>query len=111
MSLFTNVLTGLLSTIGAAGVIAFVSAARRRLSSRRTAQRAATGAALDGTRTLRRYTLLRTVGPDGTPDRYETTRPTGTVITHRVDGHSRRFELTDAPLGDGTFAAEPLDCL
>ncbi|GAA1918778.1 hypothetical protein GCM10009837_50030 [Streptomyces durmitorensis] len=55
------------------------------------------------------YTLLRTTGSDGAPDRYETTRPPGTVITHRVDGFPQRFELTDAPLGDGTFAAEPLD--
>lgn len=67
---------------------------------------------MNGTRILRRYTLLRTVGPDGAPDHYETTRPPGTVITHRVvGGHPQRFELTDVPLGDGTFAAEPLDHL
>lgn len=113
MSLFTNVLTGLLSTIGAAALIAFASAARRRLLSRspQTAQGAVTGATLEGTRTLRRYTLLRTVGPDGAPGQHETTRPAGTVITRRVNGHSQRFELTDVPLGDGTFAAEPLDYL
>ncbi|WP_331763659.1 hypothetical protein OH738_40955 (plasmid) [Streptomyces hirsutus] len=113
MSLLTDALPGLLSAIGAAGVIAFASAARRRLSSSRlqAAQGASIGATLDGTRMLRRYTLLRTVGPDGAPDQYETTWPTGTVITHRVDGRPQRFELTDVPLGDGTFAAEPLDYL
>lgn len=77
----------------------------------RTAQGAGTAVASDEPRVLRRYTLLRTVGPDGGPDRYETTRPTGTVITHRVDSRPQRFELTDVPLGDGTFAAEPLDYL
>ncbi|MFD3700067.1 hypothetical protein ACFWUZ_28760 [Streptomyces sp. NPDC058646] len=54
---------------------------------------------------LRRYTLLRTSGPG----RYDTTRPGGTVITHHVDGRTQRFELTDVPLGDGTYAAEPVD--
>ncbi|GGV54586.1 hypothetical protein GCM10010293_68600 [Streptomyces griseoflavus] len=105
MSLLTDALPDLLSAIGAAAVIALASAAWRRLSSRRTAA----SAALEESRTLRRYTLLRTTGPDGAPEQYETTRPTGTVITHRVDGRPQRFELTDIPLGDGTFAAEPYD--
>ncbi|WP_329127194.1 hypothetical protein [Streptomyces sp. NBC_01465] len=60
---------------------------------------------------LRRYTLLRTAGQDGTPDQIPTTQPPGTVITHLVGGCPQRFELTDAPLGDGTYAAEPLDYL
>ncbi|MFF4763348.1 hypothetical protein [Streptomyces sp. NPDC001292] len=109
MSLLTDALPGLLSATGAAGVVALASAARRRLLSRRprTTQRPGTAAALEGPRALRRYTLLRTAGPD----QYETTRPTGTVITHQVDGRPQRFELTDVPLGDGTFAAEPLDYL
>lgn len=102
VSLFIDALPGLLSTIGAAAVIALASAAWRRLSSRRA------DAAPDGTRALRRYTLLRSVDPDGTPYQYETTRPPGTVITQRVNGQSRHFELTDALLGDGTFAAEPV---
>jgi hypothetical protein len=111
MSLLTDAVSGLLSATVATAVIALVSAAWRRLSSRRTARRTAVDAAPCGTRMLRRYTLLRSTGPDGTPYRYETTRPTGTVITHRVDGLSQCFELTDVPLGDGTFAAEPLDHL
>ncbi|MFI9155685.1 hypothetical protein [Streptomyces sp. NPDC053367] len=105
MSLLIDAVPDLLSAIGAAAVIALASASWRRLSFRR----AAAIAALDESRTLRRYTLLRTVGPHGVPEQYETTRPTGTVITHRVDGRPQRFELTDAPLGDGTFAAEPVD--
>ncbi|MEU5510813.1 hypothetical protein [Streptomyces fungicidicus] len=107
MSLLIDAVPDLLSAIGAAAVIALASAAWRRLSFRR----AAASAASDESRTLRRYTLLRTRGPDGAPEQYETTRPPGTVITHRVDGRPQHFELTDAPLGDGTFAAEPLDHL
>ncbi|MGW0902956.1 hypothetical protein [Streptomyces sp. NPDC002853] len=80
----------------------------QRLRTRRTPE---LGAPSQAPRQLRRYTLLRTTGVDGTPDRYETTRPPGTVITHRVSGLPQRFELTDAPLGDGTYAAEPLDPL
>lgn len=62
-------------------------------------------------RVLRRFSLLGTTGADGTPLYYETTRPPGCVVTRRVGGLSQRFELTDAPLGDGTYAAEPLDHL
>lgn len=105
VSLFIDALPGLLSALGAAAVIALASRAWRRLSSRR----AAAGTAPDGPRALRRYTLLRSFDTDGTPHQYETTRPTGTVIIQRVDGQSRNFELTDIPLGDGTFAAEPVD--
>ncbi|CAK7281335.1 hypothetical protein ACNFR7_16390 [Streptomyces sp. RM1] len=62
-------------------------------------------------RVLRCFSLLGTTGADGTPLYYETTRPTGCVVTRRVGGLSQRFELTDAPLGNGTYAAEPLDHL
>ncbi|PNG21891.1 hypothetical protein [Streptomyces cahuitamycinicus] len=58
---------------------------------------------------IRHFTLLRTEAADGTPVRYETTRPTGTKITPWVDGRQRLYELTDVQLEDGTYAAEPLD--
>ncbi|MFD5299534.1 hypothetical protein ACFWJU_30565 [Streptomyces mutabilis] len=58
---------------------------------------------------VRCFTLLRTEGVDGTPVRYETTRPSGTKITPWVDGRQRLYELTDVQLEDGTYAAEPLD--
>ncbi|MEV7616157.1 hypothetical protein [Streptomyces sp. NPDC089799] len=111
MSLLTDALPGLLSATGATALAALGAAAWRRLQSRRMqgAQGAGTTAALAASRTFRRYTLLRTAVGGGTPDQYETTRPPGTVITYRVNGHPQRFELTDAPLGDGTYAAEPLD--
>ncbi|MFK4123211.1 hypothetical protein [Streptomyces longwoodensis] len=60
---------------------------------------------------LRRYTVLRTTGPNGVPARYDTTQPPGTVIKHPVNGHPQRFELTDVPLGDFSYVAEPLDHL
>ncbi|MET8826506.1 hypothetical protein ABZX40_28265 [Streptomyces sp. NPDC004610] len=62
-------------------------------------------------RVLRRFSLLGTIGADGSPLYYETTRALGSIVIRRVGGLSRRFELTDAPLGDGTYAAEPLDHL
>ncbi|MFE4589164.1 hypothetical protein [Streptomyces laurentii] len=58
---------------------------------------------------VRHFTLLRTEGADGSPVRFETTRPTGSKITHWVGGLPRLYELTDARLEDGTYVAEPLD--
>ncbi|MFF2438857.1 hypothetical protein ACFVU4_32680 [Streptomyces sp. NPDC058107] len=59
--------------------------------------------------TLRRYTLLGITTGDGTPTHLLSTRPAGSIVAHQVDGRTERFELTDVPLYDGTFAAEPLD--
>ncbi|MCX5216133.1 hypothetical protein OG689_44165 [Kitasatospora sp. NBC_00240] len=58
---------------------------------------------------LRRYTLLGSVDAQGNPLLHDTTRGTGTVITRDIDGQRRQFELTDALLRDGTYAAEPLE--
>ncbi|MEU2315371.1 hypothetical protein [Streptomyces albidoflavus] len=62
-------------------------------------------------RVLRRFSLLGTTGADGALLHHETTRTPGSVVTLRFGDLSQRFELTDAPLGDGTYAAEPLDHL
>ncbi|MFG2719752.1 hypothetical protein ACGFW5_15850 [Streptomyces sp. NPDC048416] len=105
MSLITA-LPGSLSTLSAA--FALVTAALAHLRARRAAQLAAGAALVEQPRRLRDYTLLRTTGPDGAPVHYTTTRPHGSVITHQIDGRPRDFELTDLPLGDGTYAAEPL---
>ncbi|MFE3830573.1 hypothetical protein [Streptomyces sp. NPDC059092] len=56
----------------------------------------------------KRYTLLGTSGDCG-PVQLTSTRPPGTVVTWLISGHRERFELTDVPLCDGTFAAEPVD--
>ncbi|MEX2985635.1 hypothetical protein [Streptomyces sp. C36] len=95
---------GLCTSLVLAALLTGGSATRRWLRSRGTQPSTA-----EPPRTLRRYTLLRTSGLHGTADQYETTRPPGTVITHRIGDRPQRFELTDVPLGDGTYAAEPLD--
>ncbi|MFJ8828106.1 hypothetical protein ACIREE_41095 [Streptomyces sp. NPDC102467] len=106
-------LPGLVSTLIGSAVLTGAGAAGRRLLSRRAraAEGVETTAPLEAPRMLRRYTLLRATGPDGIPAQYATTRPTGSVIVQRVNGHPQRFELTDVPLADGTFVAEPLDYL
>lgn len=58
---------------------------------------------------IRRYTLLGTTTADGVPAQLLSTKPAGTLVTHRVDGRDERFELTDTMLYDGTYAAEPVD--
>ncbi|MFI1285154.1 hypothetical protein ACH4U5_31095 [Streptomyces sp. NPDC020858] len=106
-ALLTDILSGALIATCSTALLAAATAAPRRLRDRRTARRQvpAPAAPSEGARMLRRYTLLRTSGPG----QYDTTRPGGTVITHHIDGRTQRFELTDVPLGDGTYAAEPID--
>ncbi|MFD9269063.1 hypothetical protein ACFWB1_08350 [Streptomyces goshikiensis] len=53
--------------------------------------------------------MVGTRGPDGQPVRIASGRAAGTVITRQEGRGRRRFELTDAVLSDGTYAAEPLD--
>ncbi|MFI6864430.1 hypothetical protein ACIBKZ_31835 [Streptomyces sp. NPDC050421] len=67
--------------------------------------------ALAPARVLRRFSLLGTTGADGSLRHHETTRAPGSVVTLRFGDLSQRFELTDSPLSDGTYAAEPLDHL
>lgn len=111
MSLLSDNLPGLLSAVGATTVPALAALVcdRLRLHRARTAQRGGAFAPLEGSGCLRRYTLLRTADPDGGLARYTTTRPPGTVITHLINGHPQHFELTDVAVGDGTYAAEPLE--
>ncbi|MFI8203590.1 hypothetical protein [Streptomyces sp. NPDC085937] len=44
---------------------------------------------------------------DGSPLQFSSTRPAGSTVTRVRDGRVDRFQLTDVPLHDGTFAAEP----
>lgn len=101
MSPITEILTGLASGLG---VTAIAAGARRLIRRSRIAQHPPQHTSLEQSGTLRRYTLLRTTTADGASEQYETTRPSGTVITCRVKGRSHRFELTNIPLGDGTYA-------
>lgn len=58
---------------------------------------------------VRRYTLLNSADSDGNPVLHVTTRRAGTVIRRDVGRGPERFELTNTPMGDGTYVAEPLD--
>ncbi|MFI1285208.1 hypothetical protein ACH4U5_31390 [Streptomyces sp. NPDC020858] len=60
-------------------------------------------------RQARRYTLIGTRAPGGHPVQIISTRPVGTVVKHRGPAGPEDFELTNAVLFDGTYAAEPLD--
>ncbi|RPF24724.1 hypothetical protein [Streptomyces sp. TLI_185] len=57
----------------------------------------------------RRYTLLNSAAPDGSPIVHLTTRRAGTIIRRDVGRGPERFELTNVQLPDGTYAAEPID--
>ncbi|WP_331720477.1 hypothetical protein OG851_42675 (plasmid) [Streptomyces sp. NBC_00161] len=106
-ALLTDILSGALIATCSTALLAGATTVPRRLRARWTARGQVTGttAPSEGARMLRRYTLLRTSGPG----QYDTTRSSGTVITHHIDGRTQRFELTDVPFGDGTYAAEPID--
>ncbi|WP_328663296.1 hypothetical protein [Streptomyces sp. NBC_00328] len=58
---------------------------------------------------LRTYALLGTTDSLGRAMLRDTTRPVGSIVVVTIDGRVQRFQLTDAPLYGGTFAAEPLD--
>lgn len=93
MSLLVNSVPEFLGSFGATGLTGgIVWLVRRRRKAR-----------------ARLYTLLNTAAQDGSPVQHLTTRPPGTVITLKVNGHRERYELTDVRLPDRTYAAEPLD--
>ncbi|MGW8784087.1 hypothetical protein ACWGNM_39325 [Streptomyces sp. NPDC055796] len=55
--------------------------------------------------------MIGTRAPDGNAVQTASSRPAGTILTRKgpAGERHRRFELTDAILADGTYAAEPLD--
>ncbi|MGW9070298.1 hypothetical protein ACWGQT_12755 [Streptomyces yangpuensis] len=95
---------------GCAVVVAFALVARAR--GRQGARRGtAPGRDQAATRPARTYTLIGTRAPDSHVVQLPSSRPAGTIITWQEPASERRlrFELTDAVLSDGTYAAEPLD--
>ncbi|MFJ5548568.1 hypothetical protein [Streptomyces sp. NPDC093225] len=110
--MLNDVITGSLSELlgGLAVVVAVSLTARAR---RRRGARRDTTPGEDGTapRPARTYTLIGTRAPDGHAVQIASSRSAGTVITRQEPTSDRRqrFELTDALLSDGTYAAEPLD--
>ncbi|MFK0046049.1 hypothetical protein ACIQU4_18420 [Streptomyces sp. NPDC090741] len=58
---------------------------------------------------MRRYTLLGVRAADGQPVHLPSSRPPGTrVVWSGPAGKTEQFELTDAVMEDGTYAAEPM---
>ncbi|MFG2234923.1 hypothetical protein ACGFNX_33865 [Streptomyces sp. NPDC048723] len=109
--MLNDVITGLIAELlGGLAVVVAVgldARARRRRGARRGTASGGNGAE---TRPARTYTLIGTRAPDGHAVQIASSRPAGTVINRQEPaGERRRFELTDAVLSDGTYAAEPLD--
>ncbi|MER8188164.1 hypothetical protein [Kitasatospora sp. NPDC094015] len=128
MSLIAETLPHIAGGLSVAVLLGSTSWAARRIRARRTAPATppaavpdTTGGAdttpahppvpatRDATAAVRTYTFLGTLTAGGRPVRRATTRPAGSVTTLTIDGHTQNFQLTDIPLGDNTFAAEPLD--
>ncbi|MGQ4484375.1 hypothetical protein ACN6LM_003672 [Streptomyces sp. SAS_281] len=110
--MLNDVITGSIAELlgGCAVVMAVALAARVR--GRRGARCGiAPGGYAEAARSARTYTLIGERAPDGHAVLLASSRPAGTVITWQEPASDRRqrFELTDAVLSDGTFAAEPLD--
>ncbi|MEV6583617.1 hypothetical protein AB0M92_36360 [Streptomyces sp. NPDC051582] len=104
----TGSITEIVGSLAAVVALGLASRARRRRGGRHGSW---PGADASATRAARTYTLIGTRAPDGNAVQIASSRPAGTVITRQEQASERRqrFELTDAVLSDGTYAAEPLD--
>ncbi|MEU9086935.1 hypothetical protein [Streptomyces sp. NPDC048357] len=107
--MLTDVLTGWTAeTLGGLTVLTVIAVwgwLRRRRPARPG------NAAPAGGRVLRTYTLLGARAADGQPVHLPTSQPTGTVVAwpNGAGVHAQRFELTEALLPDGTYAAERVE--
>ncbi|MFJ3723905.1 hypothetical protein ACIPYQ_15195 [Streptomyces sp. NPDC090045] len=107
--MLTDVLTGwtadALGGLTVLTVIAVWGWLRRRRSARPDDAAPAAG------RTVRTYTLLGARAADGQPVHLPTSQPAGTVVAWRngAGTNAERFELTEALLPDGTYAAERVE--
>ncbi|MFB7239366.1 hypothetical protein ACFCXK_31880 [Streptomyces sp. NPDC056269] len=108
--MLTDLITGSLAELlGGLAVILLLAVAERARRQRQAVRRsAAANPESPGVTRARTYTLPGTLAPDGHPIRIVSTRPAGTLIYHRGLFGREDFELTDAMLSDGTYAAEPL---
>ncbi|MEV4190389.1 hypothetical protein [Streptomyces toxytricini] len=101
-----DVLTGWTAEALGGLTVALVFFLLRRARRRRGAARPATQP-VPGAGALRTYTLIGVRAADGQPVHLPSSRPAGTVLTWPgPDGAGEQFELTDAVLPDGTYAAE-----
>ncbi|MFK0288779.1 hypothetical protein ACIQVL_51175 [Streptomyces sp. NPDC090499] len=112
MKILVEALPELLGALGSTGIISTVAwcIGRRRSSCQSAASLELSAEQKPGTQyqAIRRYTLLGTAGREGEPIQVMSTRPAGSVLLWPVGSRQERFELTDARLYDGTFAAEPV---
>ncbi|MFC9288045.1 hypothetical protein [Streptomyces sp. NPDC057052] len=109
MNVFFDALPEFLGALGATAMTGLGALIARKLRGTRSALMPPAAPAVDLSKpTARRFTLLETTHISGKTVQITTTRPAGTVITYRFDDRTERFELTDIPLHDGTFAAEPV---
>ncbi|MGP3636859.1 hypothetical protein ACTU45_26475 [Streptomyces sp. 24-1644] len=105
--LITGSIAELLGGLAVVVVLGLAARSRRGQTARNGAAPGESGAVA---RPARTYTLVGTRAPDGQTAQIASSRPAGTVITWQEPASgARRFELTDAVLSDGTYAAEPLD--
>ncbi|MFG2878761.1 hypothetical protein ACGFYU_27815 [Streptomyces sp. NPDC048337] len=105
--MLTDVLTGWTAeTLGGLTLLAGAAAwgwLRRRRTPAAPEETPATGTA----RQVRTYTLLGARAADGQPVHWPSSRPAGVRVTWTGPaGMREQFELTDAVLPDGTYAAE-----
>ncbi|MBT2404625.1 MULTISPECIES: hypothetical protein [unclassified Streptomyces] len=105
--MLTDVLTGWTAeTLGGLTLLAAAAAGgwlRRRQAVAAPGATPATGTV----RQVRTYTLLGARAADGQPVHWPSSRPAGVRITWTGPAEKReQFELTDAVLPDGTYAAE-----
>lgn len=105
--MLTDVLTGWTAeTLGGLTLLAAAAAGgwlRRRRAPAAHGAAPATGTA----RPARTYTLLGARAADGQPVHWPSSRPAGIRVTwSSPTGKREQFELTDAVLPDGTYAAE-----
>ncbi|MFF6835195.1 hypothetical protein ACFY84_25500 [Streptomyces sp. NPDC012438] len=106
--MLTDVLTGWTAeTLGGLTLLAGATAwgwIRRRRNQAVPAPAIAAGEAV---RPVRTYTLLGARAADGQPVHLPSSRPAGIRVTWTGPvGKTEQFELTDAVLPDGTYAAE-----
>ncbi|MCF2131017.1 hypothetical protein L1I79_32025 [Strepomyces sp. STD 3.1] len=110
MNVFFDALPEFLGALGAAVAVGLATLIAKKLRGTRPALMPPSRPTGDlSAPAARRFTLLETAQINGGTVQITTTRPAGTVITYRSDDHIERFELTDIPLHDGSFAAEPVD--
>ncbi|WP_328765356.1 MULTISPECIES: hypothetical protein [unclassified Streptomyces] len=107
--MLTTILTGSIAELIGGLALLLLGVFATWFRHRRRAVRTSADAQAVAGRQARTYTLLGIRAPDGHPVHLVSARTAGTVVTQRGPTGRQRYELTDAILADGTYAAEPLN--